>query len=268
VSELEQRVNARRSPRVPARRGGRARLWASPPRHSRAAKTRVWDFRQRASINLKGDSPRTPRSYRRISRRGYEVASKVTLGARDYDPSVGRWISKDPILFGGGQANLYTYVGNDPINFLDPTGLYWIDANGARNWDEWETQRILADQIAAFASSSRFGVCGEAFTEGGFYGGKFDFKFSPFFKGDYFWVPGVGRMNAATFGNYFAGYVYQTALKGNAFPDAGRDLALWGGRFTKPGGMDDANSVEAINRGASDADAYFRTHPWPGAGSN
>jgi len=121
VSELEQRVNARRSPRVPARRGGRARLWASPPRHSRAAKTRVWDFRQRASINLKVDAPRTPRSYRRISRRGYEVASKVTLGARDYDPRSGRWISKDPIRFHGG-VNLYAYSGSDPVNFIDRTG--------------------------------------------------------------------------------------------------------------------------------------------------
>jgi len=122
VSELEQRVNARRSPRVPVRRGGRAPFWASPPRHSRAAKTRVWDFKQPASINLKGDAPRTPRSYRGISRVGYEVASKVTLGARDYDPVVGRWISKDPILLNGGQANLYVYVGNDPINRLDPSG--------------------------------------------------------------------------------------------------------------------------------------------------
>jgi hypothetical protein len=73
-------------------------------------------------------------------------------------------------------------------------------------------------------------------------------------------------MNAATFGNYFAGYVYQTALQGNALPNAGRDLALWGGRLTHPGGLDDANSIEAINRGASDADAYFRTNPWPGNG--
>ncbi|HKO53169.1 MAG TPA: RHS repeat-associated core domain-containing protein [Polyangiaceae bacterium] len=47
----------------------------------------------------------------------------VRFGARDYDPVVGRWVSKDPILFDGGQANLYVYVGNDPINGIDPTGL-------------------------------------------------------------------------------------------------------------------------------------------------
>ena len=44
------------------------------------------------------------------------------FGARDYDPSVGRWISKDPILFRGGQANLYVYAGNDPVNLADPQG--------------------------------------------------------------------------------------------------------------------------------------------------
>ena len=46
----------------------------------------------------------------------------VRFGARDYDPEVGRWTSKDPIGFGGGQANLYVYVGNDPVNFFDPDG--------------------------------------------------------------------------------------------------------------------------------------------------
>ena len=48
----------------------------------------------------------------------------VRFGARDYDASIGRWVSKDPIGFGGGQANLYVYVGSDPINGGDATGLY------------------------------------------------------------------------------------------------------------------------------------------------
>jgi RHS repeat-associated protein len=46
----------------------------------------------------------------------------VHFGARDYDPEIGRWISKDPIRFDGGQANIYVYVGNDPINSRDPKG--------------------------------------------------------------------------------------------------------------------------------------------------
>jgi RHS repeat-associated protein len=43
--------------------------------------------------------------------------------ARYYDPALGRFLSEDPIGFAGGQANLYAYVGNDPIDFTDPFGL-------------------------------------------------------------------------------------------------------------------------------------------------
>jgi RHS repeat-associated protein len=46
----------------------------------------------------------------------------VRFGARDYDPEVGRWTSKDPILFNGGDTNLYGYVISDPINFIDRDG--------------------------------------------------------------------------------------------------------------------------------------------------
>ncbi len=47
----------------------------------------------------------------------------VRFGARDYDPEVGRWLSKDPILFNGRQTNLYGYAFNNPITFIDPSGL-------------------------------------------------------------------------------------------------------------------------------------------------
>jgi RHS repeat-associated protein len=47
----------------------------------------------------------------------------VHFGARDYNPVTGLWIQRDPIGFGGGQANLYSYSFSDPVNFVDPTGL-------------------------------------------------------------------------------------------------------------------------------------------------
>lgn len=49
----------------------------------------------------------------------------VRFGARDYDPDAGRWTTKDPIGFAGGDANLYGYVLADPINLTDPSGLFF-----------------------------------------------------------------------------------------------------------------------------------------------
>lgn len=42
--------------------------------------------------------------------------------ARYYSPTLQRFISEDPIRFGGG-VNFYSYVENDPINAIDPSGL-------------------------------------------------------------------------------------------------------------------------------------------------
>jgi RHS repeat-associated protein len=46
----------------------------------------------------------------------------VRFGERDYDPSTGRWLARDPILFAGRQVNLYTYAFNDPVDLNDPEG--------------------------------------------------------------------------------------------------------------------------------------------------
>jgi RHS repeat-associated protein len=47
----------------------------------------------------------------------------IKFGYREYDSITGRWITKDPIDFSGGDSNLYGYVLNDPVNFVDPWGL-------------------------------------------------------------------------------------------------------------------------------------------------
>lgn len=43
--------------------------------------------------------------------------------ARFYDPLIGKFISKDPIGFAGGDYNLYSYVQQNPVNWSDPMGL-------------------------------------------------------------------------------------------------------------------------------------------------
>jgi RHS repeat-associated protein len=48
--------------------------------------------------------------------------------ARMYTPAWGRFMQPDPIGYAGG-TNLYAYVGNDPLNNIDPLGLWSIDIN-------------------------------------------------------------------------------------------------------------------------------------------
>ena len=48
----------------------------------------------------------------------------VRFGAREFDPRVGRWSSRDPIIFAGRQSNLLTYSNSDPVNHHDPGGLF------------------------------------------------------------------------------------------------------------------------------------------------
>lgn len=59
-------------------------------------------------------------------------AGVYALRARAYAPGLGRFLQPDPIGYSGG-ANLYGYVGADPVNWTDPLGLsrLWV---GGRPW--------------------------------------------------------------------------------------------------------------------------------------
>ncbi len=43
--------------------------------------------------------------------------------ARFYDPVLGRFMSQDPLGYGGGDKNLYSFAGNNPKNKNDPNGM-------------------------------------------------------------------------------------------------------------------------------------------------
>jgi RHS repeat-associated protein len=43
--------------------------------------------------------------------------------ARMYDPATGRFLQTDPFGFAAGDLNVYRYVGNDPVNAIDPDGV-------------------------------------------------------------------------------------------------------------------------------------------------
>lgn len=55
--------------------------------------------------------------------------------ARYYDPSTGRWMSKDPIGFAAGDTNLYRMTGNHPNMATDPSGM--IDPAVLQMWSDW-----------------------------------------------------------------------------------------------------------------------------------
>ncbi len=67
----------------------------------------------------------------------YHAPSGLHLAPyRGYESKIGRWLSRDPIGEEGG-LNLYGYVGNDPVDRIDPLGLFdfWYYGNwGGPGW--------------------------------------------------------------------------------------------------------------------------------------
>jgi RHS repeat-associated protein len=54
--------------------------------------------------------------------------------ARWYEPGTGKFINEDPSGFMGEDVNLFRYVGNDPLNQVDPSGLIakWATYGGGK----------------------------------------------------------------------------------------------------------------------------------------
>ena len=88
------------------------------------------------------------------------------LRARYYDPAVGRFLSRDPVPF----LQRYAYVGNNPANLVDPSGLSPLHPNYKNYLNHAMTptpeslavasaMAAVAECIQQFIMSSEPGVC-------------------------------------------------------------------------------------------------------------
>ena len=50
-------------------------------------------------------------------------SATLTCGTRELDPTSGTWLQPDPIGFAGADPNVYRYVLNSPLVYVDPSGL-------------------------------------------------------------------------------------------------------------------------------------------------
>ncbi|MEV4675608.1 MULTISPECIES: polymorphic toxin-type HINT domain-containing protein [Actinomadura] len=89
----------------------------------------TWSVRRFAPFGAERGSPMG--TWPALMDKGYVGGTKdnatglTHLGAREYDPGTGRFLSADPITGGGDPltANGYSYAGNNPIDHSDPTGM-------------------------------------------------------------------------------------------------------------------------------------------------
>ena len=89
---------------------------------------------QKYSYTPYGEQTQTKGQTTPITNKGYtgheEIKSQnlIHMNGRLYDPTIGRFLSADPTIqhpTNTQNLNRYSYCGNNPINYTDPTGYNW-----------------------------------------------------------------------------------------------------------------------------------------------
>lgn len=81
----------------------------------------------------------------------------IHLNGRVYDPMVGRFLSGDPLISqadNGQSYNRYSYVLNDPIDLIDPSGFQSVIITGCGSCWKTELMRQIDDLRMQFRSNA------------------------------------------------------------------------------------------------------------------
>ena len=143
-----------------------------------------------------------PENINKVYDRGYtgheqlDNLGLVHMNGRVYDPDIGRFLSADPFVpnpFGSQSFNRYSYIENNPLNAIDPTGFFHRGANDDDHDDDsFFHACILSLCFYSFGSNNDLGLSRHVLIEfgsvdqmiatykackasgdcGGFFGGK------------------------------------------------------------------------------------------------
>jgi RHS repeat-associated protein len=86
----------------------------------------------------------------------------IKFGERYYNPTLGRWTQMDP---SGQDPNPYTYTSGDPVNRVDPSGLYDLDCDFI-SWNPGCTLKFSSGETHAIADVAARGGSAGAFASG------------------------------------------------------------------------------------------------------
>ena len=70
----------------------------------------------------------------------------LDYGARMYDSGLGRWFNIDPHVESYYAWSSFSYVGDNPLKYIDPTGMDWYeDKDGNKRWMRNQTSSTYED---------------------------------------------------------------------------------------------------------------------------